>query len=92
VAQSQQTPNPEIDACIEALHALKLVWRAWGPGPQGHKCVDDIVDLLLTGAHPHARGPRRVFANAIQSNFGSVPPPQGVAGQPSPANPNPQTP
>jgi len=61
-----------IDACIEALHALKLIWRCYGTGPQSQKHVDDIVDLLTMGtAGQHPRTPRRVFGDAIKANFGT---------------------
>jgi hypothetical protein len=80
--QSPQSAADELDQCIDALHALKQVVQAYGRAPQGQKYADDIADLLLMGAHPHPTSIRRVFGNAIKSNFGT--PSTAASGSPTP--------
>jgi hypothetical protein len=64
--------DKEIDLCIAAMHALKVIWNAHGiTSPAAQAPVDDLANMLEQGANPHPRTLRRVIANALRANFGS---------------------
>jgi hypothetical protein len=65
--------NNEVDLCIAALHALKVIWTGHGySSPASLQPVSDLADMLEQGAPQGQRSIRRVIASALRANFASL--------------------
>jgi hypothetical protein len=78
------TLNDDIDLCIAALHAVKVIAAGHGfQSPGFQKAVDDVANMLEKNVGGHPREPRRAIAAALRNCFvaspsgTSAPPQQG---------------
>jgi hypothetical protein len=75
--------DDEIDLCISALHAVKVIRAGHGfQTPEFQKAVDDLASSLERHAGGHPREPRRAVAAALRHCF--VASPAGTSSGPQP--------
>jgi len=75
--------NDDIDLCIAALHAVKVIRAGHGfQTPEFQKAVDDLANNLERHAGTHPREIRRAIAAALRQCF--VASPSGTAPVPQP--------